>query len=160
DYIRGHKFSLVWMGHAVGQLRRVRATNIGTEVAAEAKRESPQTIRAMECMGDLGRLLPRQRRWLARYVADMDKAVGELARVLVRGGRAVLVVGDSTMRGVYVRNSRALAYLGERHGFEVARRRRRNLPPNRRYLPPPSSRNSGPMLKNRLRTELLLELTK
>jgi hypothetical protein len=78
----------------------------------------------------------------------------------VRGGRAVLVVGDCTMRGVYVRNSGALTYLGKHHGFEVARRRRRKLPPNRRYLPPPTSHGSGRMLQNRLRTELLLDLVK
>ncbi len=160
DYLRGHKFSLVWMGHTVGELRRVRAGNIGTEVAAGVELEKPTITRALDRMGDLARLPPRQTGWLARYVADMDKAIGEMARVLVSGGRAVLVVGDLTMRSVYVRNSRALAYLGERHGFEVARRRRRKLPPNKRYLPPPSSHGSGPMLQNRLRTEVLLELTK
>lgn len=160
DYLRGHKFSLVWMGHAVEDLRRVRAENIGTEVSAGAATEDPAIARAMARMGDLDGLPIRQKRWLGRYVADMDKAIGELHRVLVRGGRAVLVVGDCTMRGVYVRNSGALAYLGEHHGFEVARRRRRPLPPNRRYLPPPTSSWSGKMLQNRLRTEVLLDLVK
>ena len=160
DYLRGHKFSLVWMGHAVGDLRRVRAANIGTEVSAGAEPEDPAIARALGRMGDVCRLPPRQMRLLARYVADMDKTIGELHRVLVRGGRAVLVVGDCTMRGVYVRNSGALACLGERHGFEVVHRRRRKLPPSRRYLPPPSSRDSGRMLQSRLRTEVLLELVK
>jgi hypothetical protein len=160
DYLRGHKFSLVWMGHAVEDLRRVRANNIGTEVSAGAPLENPVIARAMDRMGDLDELPDRQKRLLGRYVADMDKAMGELRRVLVRGGRGVLVVGDCTMRGVYVRNSGALTYLGEHHGFEVAHRRRRQLPPNRRYLPPPTSRGSGRMLQNRLRTEVLLELVK
>ena len=80
--------------------------------------------------------------------------------MLVPEGRAVIVVGDSTMRGVYVRNSKALAYLSECHGFRVTSLRRRNLPPNRRYLPPPSSHDSGPMLQSRLRTETVLDLTK
>jgi hypothetical protein len=31
DYMCGHKFSLVWMGYSVGQLREVRGTAIGTE---------------------------------------------------------------------------------------------------------------------------------
>jgi SAM-dependent methyltransferase len=160
DYLRGHKFSLIWMGHAVEDLRRVRSENIGTEVSAGAALEDPVIARAMDRMGDLDKLPDRQKRWLGRYVADMDKAIGELHRVLVRGGRAVLVVGDCTMRGVYVRNSSALAYLGEHHGFEVARRRRRPLPPNRRYLPPPTSHGSGRMLQNRLRTEVLLDLVR
>jgi hypothetical protein len=32
DYLRGHKFSLVWMGHTIPQLRDIRAVSIGTEV--------------------------------------------------------------------------------------------------------------------------------
>jgi hypothetical protein len=160
DYLRGHKFSLVWMGHTVDGLRRVRAENIGTEVSAGADLRNPVIARALDRMGDLDGLPERQKRLLARYVADMDKTISELHRVLVRGGRAVLVVGDCTMRGVYVRNSGALACVSEHHGFEVARRRRRKLPPNRRYLPPPTSRDSGPMLQNRLRTEVLLDLVK
>jgi SAM-dependent methyltransferase len=160
DYLRGHKFSLVWMGHSIDALRRVRSTNIGTEVSTGAKLEHKVISHALQHMGNLDRLPDRQKRLLGRYVADMDKALCELHRVLVRGGRAVLVVGDCTMRGVYVRNSGALAYLGKRHGFDLARRRRRKLPPNRRYLPPPSSRRSGRMLRNRLRAEVLLDFIK
>ncbi len=160
DYLRGHKFSLVWMGYDVADLRQVRAANIGTEVSVGAELENPVVARALHRMGDLDGLPERQKRLLARYVGDMNKTIGELHRVLVPCGRAVLVVGDCTMRGVYVRNSRALAYLSEHHGLEVVRRRRRKLPPNRRYLPPPSSHESGPMLQNRLRTEVLLDLVK
>jgi hypothetical protein len=160
DYLRGHKLSLVWMGRTVGELRRVRATNIGTEVSAGAHDPSERVPGALDRMGSLERLPPRQEGWLARYVSDMDAAIGEIARVLVPRGRAVLVIGDPTVRGVYIRNSRGLAHLAERHGLTVARVRRRNLPPNRRYLPPPSSCDSGPRLQNRLRTEVLLELVK
>ena len=160
DYLRGHKFSLVWIGHTVGKLRRLRATNIGTEVSTGVALKNPIVVRAMAAMGSLNRLPHRQKRSLARYVADMDNVIKELRRVLVPGGRAVLVVGDSTMRGVYVRNSRSLVYLATHHRFRVVRLRRRRLPPNRRYLPPPSSHDSGPMLQNRLRAETVLELRK
>jgi len=159
DYLRGHKFSLVWMGHAIGGIRRLRTGNIGTE-AAGADAAEPSIKRVISRMGKVEQLTPHDQSLLARYVADMDKAVGEVHRVLVRGGRAVFVVGDCTMRGVYIRNSNAVSAVGERHGLKVVRRRRRSLPPNRRYLPPPSAKHSGAMLSNRMRTEVLLELVK
>jgi hypothetical protein len=159
DYLRGHKFTLVWMGHVVGELRDIRATNIGTEVAA-SKPENGHIAQAMHRMGRVASLPLQQRRWLTRYVTDMDQALSEMHRVLVAGGRVLLVIGDCTMRGVFVRNSGALAYLATRHGFRVVGRRRRRLPPSRRYLPPPSSRGAGSALGNRMRTEVLLSLKK
>ena len=31
DYLRGHKLSLVWMGHQIEELRELRSANIGSE---------------------------------------------------------------------------------------------------------------------------------
>lgn len=160
DYLRGHKFSLIWMGHALRPLRQLRARNIGTEVSAGTDPQNPVIAEGLRRMGNLGSLGQRDKGMLARYVADMDGALSEIARVLVPRGRAVLVLGDCSMRGVYVRNSRALAYLCERHGLRVATIRRRKLPPNRRYLPPPTVHSSGQKLHNRLRHEVLLTVTK
>jgi hypothetical protein len=160
DYLRGHKFSLVWMGHLVGELRRLRASNIGTEASAGADVSTERVSKALSRMGRIERLPSRQRNLLARYVADMDATIGELARVLIRGGRAVIVVGDCTMRGVFVRNSGAIAQLARTHGLELVRRRHRPLPPNRRYLPPPSPKRTGSALEKRMRAEVLLDLVK
>src|SRR6266480_97172 len=37
DYLRGHKFSLVWMGHSVASVRDIRRSNVGSEVSAKPK---------------------------------------------------------------------------------------------------------------------------
>jgi len=160
DYLRGHKFSLVWMGYNVGELRTVRAENIGTEAARAANPRHEVPARALRAMGGVMKLPHRHQAMFARYALDMDAALREIRRVLVRGGRALLVVGDCSIRGVFIRNSRALAELAERHGLRVTSVSRRRLPPNRRYLPPPSADSSGDQLGHRLRTEVLLRLTK
>lgn len=160
DYLRGHKFSLAWMGHPVSGLREVRATNIGTEVGAGARLDDPVVAAAMAEMGDIEGLPARERRQLARYLSDMARVLGEIHRVLKPGGAAVLVVGDTTRRGVFVRNSDALVHLGEVHGLDLVERTQRALPPNRRYLPPPSSDDAGEALDARLRNEVLLTFEK
>ena len=37
DYLRCSKFSLVWMGYSIGDLRRIRSTAVGTEVGMDAR---------------------------------------------------------------------------------------------------------------------------
>jgi DNA modification methylase len=160
DYLRGHKFSLVWMGHGIRALRKVRTQNIGTEASLDADGKARVVTNTIGQMGPLGKLPKRQTRLLARYIIDMEAALREIHRVLVPSGRALLVIGDCWVRGVYVRNSLALAHLAEHVGLRVVEVRRRRLPPDRRYLPPPSAKNSGDRLRSRMRTEALLRLEK
>jgi adenine-specific DNA methylase len=157
DYQRTTKFSLVWMGYSIGELRKVRTDNIGTEAAGRSKEATEAQRAALQAMGAVRRLPERTVNILRKYVRDMDAALREIARVLCADGRAVVVIGDSTMRGTYVRNSRAILVLAEACGLQQVRVRRRRLPPNRRYLPPP---RHAEQLDRRLRTESILHLRK
>lgn len=157
DYQRTTKFSLVWMGYSVSRLRRVRAENIGTEAAGCQRELTATQTAALKAMGRVNRLPPRTLRILTKYLADMDAMLREIARVLREDGRAVIVIGDSTIRDTYVRNSRALAILAEGCGLQQVRVQRRRLPPNRRYLPPP---RRAAALDARLRTEAVLHFRK
>lgn len=158
DYQRTTKFSLVWFGFSVRDLRDVRSRNVGTEAGGRSVEMTAGQERALRAMGAIGRLPPRVVRILSKYVRDMDRAICEIARVLTPGGRAVIVIGDSTIQSAYVRNSKALLALAESAGLETVRVRRRRLPPNRRYLPPP--RRQDESLDGRLRTEAILHLRK
>lgn len=156
DYLRGHKFSLVWMGHTIGSLRAIRSANVGSEFGSGAVSRERFVAQALGEMGRVDDLPDRIRSMLVKYILDMDAVLREIRRVLIENGRAVLVVGDSTIRGVFVRNSKAIAYLGEQNGFFVRSIRRRPLPENRRYLPPPTSKGSGAQLQTRMREEVIM----
>ncbi len=160
DYMRCSKFSLVWMGHQISQLRGLRSTNIGTEVSAGGSPDDPFIKDALAAAGSVERLDLRDRKMLARYVGDMNSVVQEIGRVLVPGGRCVLVIGDCTMRGVFIRNSEVLKCLGQQAGLMPVSRVARELPANRRYLPPPCARQAGKMLNGRMRQEIVLTLQK
>src|SRR5262249_12248934 len=99
DYMRCSKFSLVWMGHTVSELRRIRGESIGTEASSEQALESGWVRSLIKGLRLRPALSSRHDALLAQYVWDMGKAMEEASRVLRPGGRAVYVVGDSTVRG-------------------------------------------------------------
>jgi SAM-dependent methyltransferase len=159
DYLRGHKLSLVWMGHSIAELRKLRASNIG----AEGIRPSVNTANvghALKAMGEVGRLSARSNRMLTQYLRDMNSVLSEISRVLKPQGEAIVVVGNSTIRGVFLRNSGALARLASANGLHLRSTRKRPILENRRYLPPPGRKESGKSLRTRMREEVILEFTK
>jgi hypothetical protein len=154
DYLRGHRMSLVWMRHALRELRVIRSMSVGTEHTARA-REDRALREVIATMG--GSDLPgREQRMLLGYLQDMRVVVREIARVLRPAGRAVLVVGDCAVRGTFIRNSWAIEWLAALAGLRVVSRRVRDLPEDRRYLPPPTHGAAGKQLQRRMRQEVIL----
>jgi ubiquinone/menaquinone biosynthesis C-methylase UbiE len=106
------------------------------------------------------KLSKRDRGILAHYVWDMCEALGETTRVLKKRGVAIYVVGDSTVRGTFVRNSTIVSAAAQRHGLKLISRRSRALPENRRYLPPPKRKGGSISLNARMRREVVLTFKK
>ena len=156
DYLRGHKLSLVWMGHSISEIRALRSGNIGTEVSQGAA-SNGVIQEAMKTMGDLESLDNRRRGMVRRYVMDMCKVMDECARVLKREGRAVFVVGNSAIHGVFIKNSEAIIRLADSSGLSLVSRSTRQIETRRRYLPPPESERAGRKMQRRMREEVILE---
>lgn len=159
DYLRCSKFSLVWMGYGVGELRRLRSTTVGTEVGMDA-RDDREIQKILSALRLRPKLEARQEAMLARYIHDMQRAVSETSRVLADNGRAVYVVGENTVRGTFIRNAMIVEAVANNAGLRCLARRSRELPANRRYLPPPSKQAQEGTLGNRLRREVILTLQK
>jgi len=159
DYLRGHKLSLVWMKNGVSSIRRLRATNIGSEIKSNVPDED-HIVNAMAMAGEVSKLTEQQKGFLVRYVLDMDSVCSEIARVLKPSGTAIFVIGDSTIRGAFIRNSKVIENLSEHHGLILAVKEERTLPESRRYLPPPSNKTAGKQLQSRMRKEVILTMKK
>lgn len=160
DYMRCSKFSLVWMGYNVDRLREIRGDSIGAEAASEKAMETPWVRALIKQLGLGKKLSTRDHGVVARYVLDMGGALAEVSRVLKEGGRAVYVVGDSTVRGTFIRNSEIVKAVAEHHGLVLHERRSRALPANRRYLPPPTKGGGPASMQGRMRREVVLAFTK
>src|SRR5204863_3927565 len=77
DYLRCSKFSLVWMGHSVDELRQIRGESIGAEASSERALQADWVPSLIKQLGLKPALSDHDRAVLARYVWDMGEALAE-----------------------------------------------------------------------------------
>lgn len=157
DYVRGHKLSLVWMGYNIAELRSLRSSNVGTEVLAGSRALPSYIEEIMDRITDCGCLDSKHRGMLVRYLFDLEAVMSEIHRVLKVNGQAIIVIGDSAIRKVFVKNSSAIIALAEKKGLSLVSKKTRRIPDNRRYLPPPASSGAGVELSSRMKEEVILK---
>ena len=160
DYLRCSKFSLVWMGYNVSELRAIRGESIGAEAALKEASNTDWVNTVIDDLKLRPALSTRHQAILARYTWDMGQVLAETSRVLRRGGRAVYVVGDSTIRSTFVRNSAIVSAMAARHGLLLLSRQSRSLPANRRYMPPPNHGVANASMDGRMRKEVVVVFKK
>ncbi len=152
DYLRGHKLSLVWLGFRLGELRSVRSNSIGAERYPEAGTIAHTKVR--DAIGNLDDLPQRHQAMINRYVVDIVSLACEIKRVLRPGGMATMVVGNSILKGVFIKNSAVVSKALEIQGLTFVSETIRSLPSQNRYLPTAT----GSTLANRMREETILKL--
>lgn len=156
DYLRGHRMSLVWMGHTIGELRALRGASIGTERGDDTASEYRAI--AANAIGHR-RASPRGMRILARYVADLAAVLSEIHRVLRRDGQATLVVADATLEGFAVSINAITQGAARAQGLTLIHHHERGIPTASRYLPPPVDGGSN-SLDKRMKIEHCLTFSR
>ena len=156
DYMRGHRMSLIWLGHRYSDLSRTRSISIGSERRPDSPFEGEHYAAMKSAMGELSGLQQRHHNMIERYVIDMYKMMSEVARTLKPRCAATFVMGNSCLKGVYIENSEALAKAGELLGLGEPEKHERDLPSGSRYLPTP---DAGALSK-RMRKEVILTFKK
>ncbi|MPR13525.1 hypothetical protein [Microvirga tunisiensis] len=152
DYLRGHRLSLVWLGYRMSELRSIRSNSIGAERSIDLDSVNKINSRIRKNMGELDELPARFLGMIDRYVNDVRCVLAETARVLKPEGSATFVVGNSCLRGVFVRNSGAVMAAAKAAGLATKSSHERELPAGSRYLP---IMEDGALAK-RMRTETIL----
>jgi DNA modification methylase len=152
DYMRGHRLSLVWLGHRLSALRAIRSNTIGAERGPDAQNEIVPHGRKQ--MGAVELLPARYGKMIDRYILDVYRMMSEMKRVLRPGGTATLVVGNSCLRSVFLSNSNLVHHAALAAGFKLKNSTERPLPDGSRYLPT----NVAGSLGKRMRTETVLTL--
>jgi DNA modification methylase len=154
DYMRAHKFSLVWFGHPISELTELRAKYIGSERAAGIN-ESDLPEYCSQTIADLVEIDKPKARVVAKYFNEMKLVIGEMHRVLKSNKYCIVVVGNSTVRGYLVQTNKHLEELGRSVGFDIVANMAREIDRNKRMMP--ISFNSGRNgIEHRMHEEYIL----
>jgi DNA modification methylase len=155
DYMRAHKFSLVWLGYSINALGELRNDYIGGEtVSGFSFINLPTDVKHV--VDSIATLDAKRGAALHRYYSEMTRSLGEMYRVLKQGKAAVLVVGNSILRNTDTQVPECLASIGRMAGFDVVKIGVRNLDRNRRMLPADHKPDLDSQIQQRMHQEYVI----
>jgi len=156
DYLRSHKFSLIWMGYSLQILRELRGTMVGTERGLFQLNGLPPDLE--ERLKKIHQKSHRSAQ-LRRYLCDLHKILGEIERVLCPGGLAILILGPSIITSSKTDAAEVVSKIANVVGLREVGSVVRHLKEGRRSLPPPSKAKGNPLSK-RMRREVIVAFRK
>jgi len=160
DYMRAHKFSLVWFGYRLNQLAYLRRQYIGHD-ALNGVELRPLPKRVADVVSHIRQADAKKAKVLHRYYSESILFLREMLRVLKPGRAAIVVVGSSTMRGIDTQTGRCLIKIGESLGFASVGVAVRKLDRDKRMMPARQRRNqNSTQIEDRMHEEHVIAFIK
>lgn len=155
DYMRAHKFSLLWFGFSIDQLKDKRKEYIGNEAASDFPfKDMPELTKSI--ISKIRKKNVKKSQALHRYYSEMTNVLNEMYRVLKNNTSAIIVVGNSNICGVDSRTDLCLKEIGENIGFIVPKIGERDLDRNRRMMPASNNKDYDSQILNRMHKEYII----
>lgn len=152
DYMRAHKFSLVWFGYPIDELTVKRKAYIGSEGTYNGTPvELPDNVQNV--IAKVDNKSKSKSSSLRRFYSEMLLVTREMHRVLKPGKAAIMVVGNSMLAGENAKVEECLVDIGQYIGFDVPKIGVRQLDRNRRMLPASSKRDMSSQIQQRMHEE-------
>ena len=160
DYMRAHKFSLVWMGFSISSLGSLRQNYIGADSTSGINYLTLPAF-AQEIVKSIEKADKKKALVLHRYFSEMTIALEEMKRVLKPEKAAIVVVGNSMMRGISTETDRCLGEIGKHVGFDLVHIGVRDLDRDKRMLPARKNGNGmSSQIEARMHQEYILGFMK
>ncbi len=155
DYMRAHKFSLLWFGFSMEDLKNKRKEYIGHEATSNFSfKEMPQLTKSI--ITKVGQKNIKKSQSLHRYYSEMMDVLKEMYRVLKHNTSAIVVVGNSNICGIDSQTDICLKEIGESLGFKVPKIGERYLDRNRRMMPASNNKDYSSQILNRMHKEYII----
>lgn len=155
DYMRAHKFSLVWFKFDIDTLGKKRGEYIGSE-RINYSEDASLPDNTSRLISEIAKLDPRKGKIMQRYYLEMMNVLIEMERVLKAGKSSIIVIGSSKLRGRDIETQNCLAEIGEAIGFKVAGIGIRRINRNRRMMPTGHEIDFDSQIQQRMHEEYVI----
>jgi DNA modification methylase len=155
DYMRAHKFSLVWLGYTIDDLSQRRKRYIGSDALNNTTLEELPDYSA-KVVSNIRHLDQSKGISLHRYYSEMTQSLREMYRVLRPGKSAIVVVGSSIVRGIDTETAECLKEIGKSLGFEIPKIGLRKLDRDRRMMPAQYNPDLSSQIQQRMHEEYVI----
>jgi len=159
DYMRAHKFSLVWFGYPIEALGQARRKYVGGETTMNMRFETLPDYPA-KIVQEVQRLDEKKGMVLHRYYSEMRRVLQEMHRVLKPGKAAIIIVGSSVMCGCDTETGRCLADIGESLGFTLSHIGVRYIDRDKRMMPAGNQVDLSSQIQRRMHQEFVVGFLK
>ncbi len=159
DYLRAHKFSLVWFGHSLESISEVRNDFIGNG-SFKGKEFLQLPISCMKIINKVKEVDKQKGLALHRYYTEMSRVIQEMYRVIKPLKTVVIVVASSVIKGVDTLTHECLINIGNEIGFKLIGINQRQLDRDRRMMPTRWKRDETSQIETRMHEEHVIILQK
>lgn len=122
DYPRTHQLEIYWLGFLDDSLTPLKRKHVGTESVLHKDYKDLHHLCVKDADTVISRIYrkdPRRAYIVYKYLSDMARNLQEVHRVLRKGGRYIIVVGNNRIRGEVSENWRYVMKLAKRVGFSI-----------------------------------------
>lgn len=122
DYPRTHQLEMYWLGLVEGSLAPMKREYIGTEVVykkeyKDLKKSGYDLVDPI--LENLYEIDPRRSHIVFKFFQEMKRNLEEVHRVLGKGGRYCVVIGNNTIRGISIPSHEIIMEIALDVGFGV-----------------------------------------
>ena len=143
EYADLHQLPALWLGH-LDELASFRQKFIGSQGREGARDRALQSKRADDIVAQLGQ--GKKAESVRNYFADMLESFEEMKRALRPGGKAAIVIGNTSLQGVDILNAQVFEEQLHGLGFATADIIKREIPS--KMLPSVRDEKNGRFVRN------------
>jgi DNA modification methylase len=158
DYLRAHKFALIWMGYSIEQISNIRQNMVGEVSRLHDSQILPEKTRLIVAM--IKQSNKSKGNKLEKYYKDISQMMRKISEVLKPGKHAIIVVASSVIDGIDVLTHECIIDIAQKGSLCLEDIQSRDIDRNKRMMPVSNVINKNSQIETRMHVEYIIDFKK